>query len=419
MIKPKGNNFKPNLILLLVVLVAFTAFLKQSPAWVLPRVLTTPLVDIPTPINNLDDLTPRLKEIFKQARPATVQIKVFSPSLFSSFVQGMGTGFFISPDGFLLTAYHVVEQARDKKLIALSIDGESYNLEIVSFDAYLDLALLKAKVGNRKVPYLDLDTYSPRTGTEVLSIGNSGGDFLAARLGYITRLNVSASRVDFAPNTIEFNSKLAPGDSGGPVINPKGKVIGVVSYISYIPQDIIERSKRFVPEALHEVLEPILPKPYAAYAVPIAKDSEVITSLLAGQARDVPVIGIYGGNYDPKIFSEDLGPLAGALVDRVPTSSPADKAGLQNCELRLKQIIIKHKAGCLAYFPPQGHLPEGYTINHADVIVAVNGKRTENFSDLLTTIRNHQVGEVVTLTIQRNDQIIELELTLGAQAEVF
>ena len=252
----------------------------------------------------------------------------------------------------------------------------------------------------------------------MLSIGNSGGDFLAGRQGYVTRLNVSASRADFAPNTIEFDSKLAPGDSGGPVINGKGKVVGVVSYISYIPQDIVERSERFVPEALREILEPIFPKPYAAYAVPVLKDSKILNSLLAGFERDVPVIGIYGDNYSPKVFSEDLGPLAGALVDRVSNFGPAAKAGLKSCQLRPGQRIVNRK-GCLAYLPSERNLLEDYTIDHADVIIALNGKRTKSFSDLLATVRTHQIGEIITLTVQRDSELVEIELTLGAQAEVF
>ena len=422
MIRFKGKYFRPSLVIvLLLVLIAFTALFEQYQAWVLPKALKAPLINASSTRSSdgTDSLTPYLKEVFSQARPATVQIKVLSPSIFSTFVQGMGTGFFISPDGLVLTAYHVVEQAKGKNLTASLAGGENYDLEIVSFDAYLDLALLRAEIIDKEVPYLDLETNPPLAGMEVLSIGNSGGNFLAGRLGYITRLNVSASRADFAPNTIEFSSRLAPGDSGGPVINSQGKVVGVVSYISYIPQDIIERSERFLPETLREILEPIFPRPYAAYAVPTLKDSKVISALLAGHKRDVPVIGIYGGNYSPKAFSENLGPLAGALVDRVPTSSPAAKAGLKGCQLGLRQIIISHKMGCLAYLPPQGRLPEGYAIKHADVIVAVNGQRTQSFSDLLTTVRNHQIGEVVTLTVQRNGETLELDVTLGAQAEVF
>ncbi len=419
MIKPK-RNFRYNLILLLAFLVTFTTLLKLSQVQVLPRVLNTPLVNVSfTPNNNSsNNLTAPLKKVFKQTQPATLQIKVLSANAFAAFVQGMGTGFFISPDGLVLTAYHVVERSENKKLIAFSADGESYRLEMISFDAYLDLALLQANVGGKEVPYLDLDVNAPRAGDKVLSIGNSGGNFLAGRQGHITRLNVSASRADFAPNTIEFDSKLAPGDSGGPVINDKGKVIGVVSYISYIPQDIVERSERFVPEALREIFQPIFPKPYAAYAVPILKESKIINSLLAGFERDVPVIGIYGANYNPRTFPEDLGPLTGALVDRVSNSGPAAKAGLKSCQLGLRQIIV-NKTGCLAYLPSQRHSLEGYTINNADVIIAINGKRTKTFSDLLSSVRSHQIGEIITLTVQRGSELVEIKLTLSAQAEVF
>lgn len=413
MFKPK-HKFRLNLLLLLIFLALLTTSFRLSQTW-LSKILQVPLINVPFDYSDSKPLSTKQNHVFEQARPATVQIKVFSRSIFPTFVRGMGTGFFISSDGLVLTAYHVIEEAKGKITASLA-NGESYNLELISFDAYRDLALLKARVDNKQVPYLDMGIYTPRLGSKVLSIGNSGGNFLSARLGQVTRLNVSAARADFAPDTIEFSSKLAPGDSGGPVLNAKGKVIGVVSYISYIPKDIIERSERFIPKFLHKFLAQILPTDhYASYAVPILKDSQIIAALLAGQKRDVPVIGIYGGNYNPKVSSQNLGPLAGALVDRVPSLSPAAQAGLRDCQLGIKPLPISKKMGCLSFLDPQ----RDYTINQADIIIAVNGKRTHNFGDLLATVRTHQIGDLVTLTVQRDNALVELELILGAKSKVF
>ena len=103
MIKLK-RNFRHNLILLLAFLFTFTTLFKLSQIQVLPRVLNTPLVNVSfKPSNsNSNNLTTPLKAVFKQTQPATLQIKVLSTNAFSAFIQGMGTGFFISPDGLVL-----------------------------------------------------------------------------------------------------------------------------------------------------------------------------------------------------------------------------------------------------------------------------------------------------------------------------
>ncbi len=347
-----------------------------------------------------------LLSVFEQTRPASLQLEVRSGNVFNSVVQGVGSGFFISPDGLVLTAYHVVDptnpgQARERSIVAVGPNQMRYPLELIGFDAYLDLALLQADVSN-EVPYLPLTGLTTEIGSEVLAIGNSRGDFLEGRVGEVTRLDVAPLRSTFADTAIELTAPLAPGDSGGPVINADGEAIGVVSYIalSGAPQGIIapfaEEGGRF-----------------NSYAVPVSAESDVIASLRAGERRDIPVIGFtlgsrrYGltGAYNPRRERRfDLGPRAGVIVGNVAPNSPAERAGLRDLEAE----PITNDAGQVVDFDLR-----------ADVITAVDGQRTRNFDELLGVLREKGVGTEVTITVQRGGETVDLALELASKSVTF
>ncbi len=379
------------------------------------------------------------QSIFEETRPATLQIEVLGPSLSFRYVQGMGTGFFISDDGLVLTAYHVIRSHKDSRFIAKDVNGRRYFLKLLAFDAHQDVALLKADT-SASVPFLKLGNDRPRVGMQVMSIGNSRGEFLQARAGRIKRLNAKASRADFATDTIEFTSKLEAGDSGGPVLNAEGQVIGVVSYISFIPDDVLQQSKKLIPVPLRPLL---LPPQVSSFAVPMLRSSMILEELLAGKKRDVPVIGIYGSDYMPGNAAESLGKLSGALVDHVPNDSPADLSGLRSCQLK-ETVLQQYRqpsqvVGCLGALGLNGgsfnsgsdsngegrnnrdigNLRSQAGIAAADIIVAIDGERTHNFVEVINKIRNYNIGDEVILTVQRGNEIVDLVLHLGAEAHIF
>ena len=350
-----------------------------------------------------------LLSLFEETRPASLQIEVRSGNVFSSAVQGVGTGFFISPDGLVLTAYHVVDptnpgarNSRSRAIIGVGPDETRYPLELVGFDAYLDLALMKADVSG-EVPYLPLAGMSTTIGSRVLAIGNSRGDFLEGRTGEVTRLDVAPLRSDFADTAIELTAPLAPGDSGGPVINLNGEAIGVVSYIALTgaPQSgflgpFAEQAGRF-----------------SSFAIPVSAESDVIESLLAGERRDIPVIGFemgaarygLGREYNPRRSRRfDLGPRSGIIVNNVIPGGPADEAGLRS----LQAEPITNDAGQVIDFDLQ-----------ADVITAVDGRRTRDSYELIGILREKGVGAQVTVTVQRGDETVDLELELAPRAVTF
>jgi serine protease Do len=337
-----------------------------------------------------------LASTFEKARPATLQIEVHH-SLRPPSIQGIGTGFFISPDGLVLTAYHVISPrglgSPSLRFYGVGPDEKRYPLELVGFDAYLDLALLQAKVRD-DVPFIPLAAAAPRVGSEVVAIGNSLGDFLEGRAGRVTALGMEAPRADFASGTIQLSAVLYPGDSGGPVLNTKGEALGVVSYISYGPDVDDDVSPPFW-QRLNTRNE------FASYAIPVTRSSSVIAELRQGGQRDEPVVGFSArGDY---FGGGDLGPAPGVIVNSVRPNGPAERAGIRNYTER-------------SLLGEDGELILEVT---ADVIIAVDGKPTREFYELLGIIRSYNIGDTVTLTLQRGDEAVDVQLELGAKRAVF
>lgn len=347
----------------------------------------------------------QLAKVYEVSRAATLQIEARSsdPSYLGAPI-GIGTGFFISPDGFVLTAYHVVDKSeiggssefrRSVTYVGKSPDDTEYELELIGFDAYFDLAVLKAKVSN-DVPFLPLANASSREGEGIVAIGNSRNDFLEARAGNISRIGVDRpTRGRFADDTIEITAALAPGDSGGPVINDKGEAIGVVSFISFMPGLLGSDTDRNVPPFLRGVVTEN--REFAAYAVPISANNDMIAKLRMGERKDVPVIGFSwaGVDYNPNDRELRLGERPGPIVESVQPNGPAARAGIQDLQVVNGQLAS------------------------ADVIVAIDDEPTETFYELLEIIYLKGVGEMVTVTVQRGDTTFRYTLELGAKNQVF
>lgn len=352
----------------------------------------------------------QLQNVFKAARPASLQIEINSGALAVATVPlGVGTGFFVSPGGLVLTAYHVIDPGPnfvgEESLVARRPNGQRYPLRLVGFDAYRDLALLQA-VGARAVPYLPLASQELEVGSSVVAIGNSRGEFLQGRAGEVRRLDAPAVQASFADGTVEISAALAPGDSGGPVLSDQGEVIGVVSYIAFSPE-----GPRTNPSMFPLLQTAPTDDGYAAYAIPVADNSVTLSALEAGERRDVPVIGFEAGvpglrqDYDPRNpDSPDLGNQPGVIIGVVSPGGPAASAGLRDAVQRQRTN-------------PDGSFRDVVTL--ADVVVAVDGERTPTYEDLSLVLRRRQVGEVVEVEVQRGGEVLRLELELGGKRAVF
>lgn len=325
----------------------------------------------PKPLSASEKAT--LQALYTKLRPTVLRIEQCPPNDCTD-PDGVGTGFLISADGVALTAYHVVQGARN--LSVQTLDKKRYKVEVIGYDEQHDLAVLRVNVP-ANTPYLPLAGSRPAIGDALLAIGNGNGDFLLPKSGRLTGLNADAGRADFPPGTLQMSVPVIPGDSGGPILNARGEVTGVVSYISVGRRDA------------------------AAFAVPVTTTDPLLADVRAGTKRDAPVIGIGLGGMLGQLFglnSSDfkelsdimkLGDTPGAFFTSVSPGSPAELAGLQPLKLNADAQRIS-----------------------GDIVTEVDGKRIVNFSEFQYAVRSHQPGDTVTLTVLRDGKVIKVKVTL-------
>jgi serine protease Do len=294
--------------------------------------------------------------LVKKVRPAVVKVLSVSMresrrDIFEQFfnnrrprkerVPGMGSGFFISADGYLITNNHVVNNAI--KVTVETIDGTKYTARIVGTDPRTDLALLKVKADD--LPFVSLgDSNKVEVGEWVLAIGNPLNQDLSVTAGIISAKGRQLGMAQYE-DFLQTDAAINQGNSGGPLINMAGRVIGINSAI----------------------LAPSGGNIGIGFAIPSSMAEKVINDLKTKGRVVRGYMGInieYMNEEDAKDF--DL-PMAGVLVTKVENDSPAELAGLARY----------------------------------DLIVAVNGKKVKNLTALSLKIAEARPGEIVELTVYR------------------
>ncbi len=175
-------------------------------------------------------LLPSTSDVVAYAKPAVV----FIHHRDTAGVHSMGTGFLVHADGTVVTCAHVVEPRTESsaktpkisdRIWARLYDGCVYEASRIYCDTDTDIALLSINV--RGYPYLDLETSVPKLGEEAVLIGYPLGDMLGQESS-VTRGIISSIR--FSNTAYQFDAAVNPGNSGGPVLNKSGDVLGVLSF---------------------------------------------------------------------------------------------------------------------------------------------------------------------------------------------
>ena len=181
----------------------------------------------------LDAYSRAVSAVVTRVSPAVVNISVLGEmrTRRGPFeVRGAGSGFFLTPDGYLLTNNHVVENAR--QLEAVPPDGRSLEVEVVGTDPSTDLAVLRVK-GHyaEQFPAITLgDSDRVRVGQMAIAIGNPHGLQTSVTAGVISALGRTLPAPNgkrIIENVIQTDAALNPGNSGGPLVDSRGRVIGV------------------------------------------------------------------------------------------------------------------------------------------------------------------------------------------------
>jgi serine protease Do len=286
------------------------------------------------------------------------------PRVMERPVQNMGSGFVVSPDGYIVTNEHVVSNA--SQITVAWPDGSTLEAERVGADPATDLALLKVSPAE-PLPYLSWSNeLRPIVGEWVIALGNPFGLFQAADPS-VTVGVVSAVDRDLHSqrdgriyrDMIQTDAAINRGNSGGPLVNAFGEVIGVNTAI------ISETGGSIG----------------LGFAVPSSKATRIIEELREkGQIDRSYYTGLYGINVNQRIAGAlGLTDTRGILVRDVDPGSPGDRAGIQ------------------AY----------------DVITAVEGRSVNNLDDFVAALYDFRPGDVVRVDIVRDGDRSTVSLTLG------
>jgi serine protease Do len=269
-------------------------------------------------------------------------------------VTGEGSGFFISPDGYAVTNYHVVDHA--KSVQVTTDDGTIYTAKVVGTDQKTDLALIKVE-GKKDFTYVKFADQPPRIGDWVVAVGNPFG-----LGGTVTAGIVSARGRDIGAGPyddyVQIDAPINKGNSGGPAFDMNGNVIGVNTAI-------------FSPSGGSVGIGFDIPAGTAKLVVAQLKDKGYITRGWLG-VQVQPVTADIADSLGMK-------QARGAIVDNPQGGSPAAKAGIQ--------------AG--------------------DVITAINGTPVQDSRDLARTISMMAPGSSVKLDVLHNGEAKPITLTLG------
>ncbi|MDD3653346.1 MAG: trypsin-like peptidase domain-containing protein [Desulfotomaculaceae bacterium] len=269
--------------------------------------------------------------------------------------EGLGSGFLISSDGYILTNEHVIDGAEQ---ISVTVSGyeNTFEASVTGADYDLDLALLKINA-QAELPFLNLGNSDQiRVGNWVIAIGNPYGLDHTVTTGVISAKGRPVIIGDRQyENLLQTDASINPGNSGGPLLNLQGEVIGINTAISAEAQGI-------------------------GFAIPTSTVQRVLEDLKSGQNEPRPWIGVQVRPVDEEIARYlGLSQVEGAAVAGVVNGSPAQKAGLRMW----------------------------------DVIVEFNGVKINNDDELVAAIKNVPVGSKVGMMVVRNRQLYAININVA------
>jgi S1-C subfamily serine protease len=297
-----------------------------------------------------------IQEMYASVNPAVITV-VADDDVGSS----VGTGVLMTSDGYFITNAHVIDDAKSCWIILAS--GVTYDARLVGYDALQDLAVLKA-MDAKNLPVATFGNSDDMVvGDTVYAIGNPLGVELRGTLtdGIISAVNRDVDMGGRTMTLLQTNAALNSGNSGGPLINIYGQVIGI---------NVMKMTNT---DLKHEATVEGL-----GFALPISDMSFVVNDIIAyGYYRGTPTIGIM-----VMTMPRDDGSTY-VLIDSVTKGSGAEKAGLQ--------------AG--------------------DIVLAADGEAVDDINDLLCVRRNHGVGDTTVLTIQRGEKVFDASVVLGSDRD--
>jgi S1-C subfamily serine protease len=319
--------------------------------------------------------------VYRQASPAVANI-LTKATEFDFFmnpvpVEGAGSGFVIDPRGYILTNYHVIEEAQTIEVVLG--DQSRYPAKVIGADQRNDVALVKIDPKGKKLAVLTLgDSSSLQVGQKVLAIGNPFGFQSTLTTGVVGALGrtVQTSQTTFIDEAIQTDAAINRGNSGGPLINSHGEVIGINSAI-------------FTPSGTTAGIGFAIPINTAkAIAHDLITDGRVHRAFLG--VETLPVSGYLAEALDLPVQE-------GLLVETVSRGGPAATAGIRGGD-RIAQAGMRR-----IYIG-------------GDVVVAIDGQKISSQFDVNVVLNRKRPGDTVTVTLYRGGKKMDISVKLGERS---
>ena len=316
--------------------------------------------------------------IYRQASPAVANIltKATEYDFFMDPVpiEGAGSGFVIDPRGYILTNFHVVEGAQSIEVVLG--DQSRYPAKFIGADQRNDVALIKIDPKGKRLVALALgDSGAIQVGQKVLAIGNPFGFQSTLTTGVVSALGrtVQTSQTTFIDEAIQTDAAINRGNSGGPLINSRGEVIGINSAI-YTPTGTTAG---------------------IGFAIPINTAKSIANDLITDGRVHRAFLGIETMPVNDWLSQAlDLPVQDGLLVERVTRGSPAAGAGIRGGDRVAQAGMRKIAIG-------------------GDVIVAIDGQKIANQFDMNVILNRKRPGDSVNVSLYRGGKKMDIPVKLG------
>src|SRR3990167_6103061 len=314
-----------------------------------------------------------LIEIFEKSEPGVVRVNVQRTDQ-SNGTSGVGSGFVFDKKGHIITNSHVVKDA--KKVVVTFLDGRSYNAEVIGFDEFTDMGVIKVSADLSLLQPLSLgDSANLKVGETIAAIGNPFGLSGSMTSGIVSQLGrLLPTGLGYSiPDVIQTDAAINPGNSGGPLLNMRGEIVGINTAIQSATGEFTG----------------------VGFAVPSQTIAKIVPSLIENGEYHHPWIGISGRDIDPDLAKVlNLNDAVGFLVITVVENSPAAKAGIHGSDKTVQVEGVNYPIG-------------------GDIILSVDGKQVRKIDDILIHLqRAKSVGDEMTLEILREGRTTNITIAL-------
>lgn len=316
--------------------------------------------------------------IYRQTAPAVANV-LTKATQYDFFmdpvpVEGAGSGFIIDPRGYILTNFHVVQEAQSIEVVLG--DQSRYPAKFIGADQRNDVALIKIEPNGKQLATLPLgDSGNLQVGQKVLAIGNPFGFQSTLTTGVVSALGrtVQTSETTFIDEAIQTDAAINRGNSGGPLINTHGEVIGINSAI-YTPSGTTAG---------------------IGFAIPVNTAKAIANDLITDGRVHRAFLGVETlpiGGYLAQAL--DLPVQEGLLVETVTRGGPAAAAGIrggdQVAQAGMRRIAIG-----------------------GDVITSIDGQKVSNQFDVNKILNRKRPGDTVPVTLYRGGKQVDVQVKLA------